>query len=133
MQVKVTKQSATDSKKDGTKLVNKFGKAYWRVGIQVGGQEGWVNGFMPFKPDWEGKMVDLELYEEEYNGEMQKKFRVPKSVGIDGEKIEKILNILVSHKILLEEIKMLINPKKKNYPSAEDEGIDTDNVFEEPF
>lgn len=74
----VTKVYATDKKKDGSTIINKYGKTSWRVGIKVSehGDE-WINGFLPFNPDnWEGSEQMLEIYEEEFNGQMQKKFRL---------------------------------------------------------
>jgi len=75
----ITKCVATDKKKDGTPIVNKYGKTVWRVGILTDkyGEE-WINGFLPFEPKWEGTEQELEIYEEEFNGQIQKKFNLPK-------------------------------------------------------
>lgn len=51
---------------------------YHLAGILIQGQ--WYNGFTPSPcPLNKGSTVELELSEEEYNGKMQKKFRLPKA------------------------------------------------------
>lgn len=82
--VTLTRISATDKKADGTKLTNKFGD-YFRVGIQVqertdtNGDPVWLNGFSKNRPDWNvGDKLEIEIGEEEYNGEKRLKFRLPK-------------------------------------------------------
>lgn len=72
----ITKVYATDKKKDGTLLINKWGKPYWRVGIKAKemGEE-WLNGFMNYDcKDWTGQVKELEVWQEEYEGKMQWKF-----------------------------------------------------------
>lgn len=89
--VKITRVSATDKRKDGSKLTGKFGD-YWRVGIQVEqyGDE-WINGFMSSNPTWqEGEEVTLDIGEEEFNGQMQKKFRLPKKEDQLEERVKKL-------------------------------------------
>lgn len=63
--------------------VSKAGKNYTTCGIKVEGQ--WRNGFgNKTTQGWQqGMTVKVDLYEEEYNGVMQKKF---KTVGKDDEK-----------------------------------------------
>ena len=92
MKYKVTKVFATDTKKDGTKMINKWGKPQWRVGLQLEGMgDEWINGFLPFNPDrWEGSEQELILEEEEYNGEKRKKFSTPKTGGIPNEAVMRI-------------------------------------------
>ena len=64
-----------DEKKD------KNDKQYWNPGIKAQGK--WYNSFMRVKEiqavkKWEeGDMVTLCFFEEEYNGKMYKKFRIP--------------------------------------------------------
>ncbi len=131
--VHVTKWSATDTKKDGTKLVGKFGP-YWRVSIQAAEFEGWASGFVSgeAKPeDWTGKEVPLELTDEEYQGKMQKKFKIPKQSSqelaeMDG-KLEKILNTLTGMSIRINVIAEHLSGKKSTYPTESNK-----TAFDEP-
>lgn len=61
---------------------SKGGKPYTAVGIKIDGQ--FYNGLGTKETDsWKtGDTVTLELYEEEYNGKMYKKFRVPSQVDL---------------------------------------------------
>lgn len=46
MKVKVTRVSKRDTDKDGIKLIGKkYGKPYWKIGIQVEGSDEWYSGF----------------------------------------------------------------------------------------
>lgn len=119
----LTKVSATDSKKDGSKLINKFGKTYWRVGIQTTEHPNeWINGFMNAKPEWkEGDTVELEVTESMYNDKLQKSFAIPKKEDQMVEGIEMIQNRIVGINLKLDKIIELLQPKKK---SAEDEFYD---------
>lgn len=71
-----TKQA---TRKDGTPVKTKNGHQMYSVGILTDKYgEAWINGLMPFNPDkWEGTEQELEIYEEEYNGKMYKKFKLP--------------------------------------------------------
>lgn len=76
--VTIKRVSSTDKKKDGTELIGKYGKFY-RVGIQTEeyGDE-WLNGFTSNEPNWiEGSKVEVIVFEEEWNGIMKKKFKLP--------------------------------------------------------
>ena len=79
MKIHVKKASFMDKKKDGTALIGKNGKPYFRVGlITTEFGDTWVNGFLPFPPDkWEGSEQELEITEETYQGKVQKKFSLP--------------------------------------------------------
>jgi len=86
--ITITKCTFTDVKKDGTKIVNKWGKPSYRTSLitKEFGPNVWVSGFLPFPPDkWEGTTQELEIYEEEYNGNIQKKFKLPPKTpqGVD--------------------------------------------------
>lgn len=91
----ITKCIATDKKKDGTQIINKFGKVSWRVGIQTDkyGEE-WINGFLNFNPQWEGTEQELDIYEEEFNGRMSKKFRLPNKEDAIKAELSEIKNLL---------------------------------------
>lgn len=89
--VTITRVSATDKKKDGTKLLNKYGE-YFRVGIQTiehhdeAGNPIWLNGFSKHKPEWkEGDVLEVEIAEEVFNGQKQLNFRLPKKNKADPE------------------------------------------------
>lgn len=149
----VTKWTATDTKKDGTKLVGKFGP-YWRVSIQAVEFEGWASGFVSGaeRPeDWTNKEVNLELSDEEYQGKMQKKFKIPKQSSQEmaelDSKIEKILNNTTAIRLRVEVLAEFVlgkDAKKKDlgtttYPTNSnktefDEPKDAiyDNSVEEP-
>lgn len=75
----ITKVSSSDKSKDGKPLINKFGKPFFKVGIQTNEYGStWLNGLMPFSPDrWEGTTQELEVYDEEYQGKTYKKFKLP--------------------------------------------------------
>ncbi len=76
--VTITNVSSKDTKNDGTPLVGKYGP-YVLVGIQT--QEHgdmWINGFAKVKPEWKGQTMELDIFEEEYNGKFSLKFKVPK-------------------------------------------------------
>lgn len=82
MNYHITKVYSTNTKKDGTPIVNKFGKPMWRVGLKV--QEHgdvWVNGFLSFDPkDWEGKEKEI-IITETFDSVVHKnilKFEVPR-------------------------------------------------------
>ena len=45
MQVKVTRVSKKDTDKNGAKLIWKYEKPYWKIGIQVEGSDEWLSGF----------------------------------------------------------------------------------------
>ena len=79
MKVNITKVFSTDKKKDGTALINKYGKTYFRVGLQTREYgETWVNGFTSFDPaKWVNTEQELEITDGEYNGKPQKSFTLP--------------------------------------------------------
>lgn len=92
--VTITRVSATDKKKDGTKLKNRFGE-FFRVGIQTKehlddvGDPVWINGFMKHRPEWkEGEVIQVEITEVEYNGLKQLQFRLPKKESLQEDKIK---------------------------------------------
>ncbi len=92
--VTITRVSATDKKKDGSKLKNQFGD-FWRVGIQVeerldtNGDPVWINGFLKHSPTWNvGDKIDIEVTEVEYKGEQQLQFRLPKKEAVLEDKVK---------------------------------------------
>lgn len=93
MILKITKVFSTDTKKDGSKMINKWGKPYFRTAVKAEqyGDE-WINGFTAFKPEWEGKEVELEISETEFNGKKGKAFAIPKKEDVANKALEQILN-----------------------------------------
>lgn len=81
--VTITRVSTSDTDKNGNKLINKFGKPYYKVGIKTNEYgDTFINGLMPFNPDrWEGTTQELEIFDEEYNGKTYKKFKLPPRQG----------------------------------------------------
>jgi hypothetical protein len=81
VKIHVTKVYETNTKKDGSELKDKRGTPFFRVGFltQEYGEE-WLSGFA-YKTckGYEGKEVEVEVTEEEYNGKKQKKFSFPKN------------------------------------------------------
>lgn len=134
MKYKVTKVFATDTKKDGTKMVSKFGKPQWRVGLKL--QEFgdvWVNGFMPFNPDkWENTEQELIIEDGVFNGQPQKSFTLPKKEDVNNEallRIEKKVDSINWH--IVEFLKAQKNGTPM-YTSPEMEGIDVSKSGEVP-
>lgn len=92
MKLYITKCTYTDKKKDGTQIQNKWGKVAYRVGLRTN-EYGtrWINGFLPFVPNrWEGSEQELDITEEEYNGQKQLRFALPNK---DKQRDEKIAAI----------------------------------------
>lgn len=97
--LRVSKVYSTNVDKQGNPLSGKYGP-YWRVGLKTDryGDE-WVSGFSKFNcKDWEGKEIELEIYEEVYNGKICKKFKIPNKgaqleerVKTLEEKVERLL------------------------------------------
>lgn len=78
--VTITRVTVSDKTKDNRPLISsKSGKPYFKVGIQTNEYGAtWINGLMPFNPDrWENSVQDLEIYDEEYQGKIYKKFKLP--------------------------------------------------------
>ena len=126
--VKVTKVNYSDKKTDGTPLINKFGKPYFKVGIQTKEYgDTWINGLCNFAPkDWEGQAKELEIYDEEYNGKTYKKFKVPSSGrggGMTQEQFERIMAAIEQNHTLL---KRVIGGVQEIYRKVNDDGLTSD-------
>ncbi|RJQ33874.1 hypothetical protein C4568_03675 [Candidatus Parcubacteria bacterium] len=114
----ITKVNYTDKKADGSPILSKFGKQSWRVGILTNEYGNtWLNGFLPFCPDkWEGTTQTVEVYDEEYNGKEQKKFKLPPREEKVPEKVVMqitALELAVSHIRTVLENKGIMEPAKK--------------------
>jgi hypothetical protein len=101
----------------------------------------WFDG--PF-PHREGDRIELDVYEEEYQGETQLKFRIPKVENPNQKYFEEILGELAKMKLSLTELveekrkrdvaSGITPPPKKEplidptYPTPEQEVVDLDDV-----
>lgn len=76
--LRVTKVNYQDKDKDGNPLKGKYGP-YFRIGLLTDKYgETWINGFAKTNcKDMEGKEVELEVFDEEYQGKSYKKFKFP--------------------------------------------------------
>lgn len=93
MKIKITKVTYTDTKKDGTKCIDKNSKPFYKVGIQTqehGDQ--WINGLVFGEPPtWQaGEEVELDIKEEEYQGTKSLKFDLPTKSSAVNSEIEKL-------------------------------------------
>lgn len=118
MQVKLTKVSRKTTDKEGNPLKTRDGRPYTRLSIQT--QEHgakWLSGFNNAQTaNWkEGDSVEMEVTEK---GEYLN-FSVPKKEDKNAEILEKIQNTLVAHRLLLEEIKAHVIPRKPKYDEGE--------------
>lgn len=117
--VNVTKITGRNTKKDGTALVNKFGKPYFIIGLQCT-QHGqtWINGFESTIPQWEGKEIELDIFEEEYNGTKSLKFKVPKAEEkTSGELKSMLLDIQLRLGSISSKVSYLFDIASKNRTS----------------
>ena len=85
MSEEIIKVSCDDKRKDGSNLVTKHGKPYFKVGIitEKYGAEKWINGLvfdltMQEIKAWEGKSIEMDIKEEEYNGQKRLVFQLPR-------------------------------------------------------
>lgn len=87
--LKVTRISATDTKKDGTKLEGKYG-TYYRVGIQTEEYgEQWLNGFSNQMPTFEaGDTIEVVVSTTEWNGKEQLNFKIARDEDKKDQEIE---------------------------------------------
>lgn len=103
----ITKVNYTDKKKDGTPIVNKYGKPSYKTGIltkEYGDK--WLNGFLPFPPDkWEGTEQKVIVYDDEQWG---KQFKLlPKGGGMNESDKASIVQAVRTANAALAEIKIL--------------------------
>jgi len=75
--ITLTKVFSNNKDKEGKMYEGKFGNFY-RVGIQCNeyGEE-WINGFSNRQPTYgEGDTIEVTITEEEWQGKLQKKFKI---------------------------------------------------------
>ena len=89
--LRVVKVSYKDKDKNGQPLKGKYGP-YFIVGIQTDKYgDVWLNGFSKTNgKDMEGKEVELEVYDEEFNGKTYKKFKFPSKAGANDDRVKKL-------------------------------------------
>ncbi len=122
--VTITRVQADDKKRDGTPLIGKFGKPYFKVGIQTNEYgDTWINGFLPFNPDrWVGSTQEIEIYEEEYQGKTYKKFKLPPRAGAMSPdimpKLEQILREVTAIRTELVMVRQTKDAPKVDYPES---------------
>lgn len=151
----LTRVAITETKKDGTVMIDKNGKKFQRVGVQVaenvkiGEMETagqwinslWFDGSFPY--DTNDKVV-MNIFEEEYQGKKQLKFEIPQVENPNQKYFEEILGKLAKMNLSLTELvedkrkrevgSGIAPPPKKEplvdptYPSPEQEGINLDDV-----
>lgn len=112
--------SYTDKRKDGTDLISeKSGKPYFRVGIKVDAdkyKDRWINGFLLFAPDnWKGTEQELEITEEEWQGQKQLKFKLPNKQAQQDEGLKQI-NEKLDTIIRLVSVPSAPSTPKEEYP-----------------
>jgi hypothetical protein len=80
----------------------KTGKPWTLVKATFEGQSGFHTGFL-YEPTMAGADVDAELYQEEYNGKMQNKFKIgggkrsaPQAPAFDNERLMRMEALLVN-------------------------------------
>lgn len=113
--VTITKVSISDTDKAGNKLINKFGKPYYKVGIKTNEYgDTFINGLMPFSPDrWEGTTQEVEVFDEEYNGKTYKKFKLPPRAG--GTSPEAIMGINRKLDTIITKLDQILGNGKQSY------------------
>src|SRR3990167_2458065 len=112
MRVQITKAGSSPTKKDGTPLKDKKGNPYFLSWIQTqehGSQ--FIRGFTyQDVKQWEGKSIDLDIFEEEYQGKKQLKFRIPEAWKLTKEMWE----VLVQKVEQLERAVQMLAPKDED-------------------
>lgn len=110
MKYHITKVSFTDKKKDGSQILNKWGKVSYRVGLKVKEYgDRWVNGFTPFPPDrWENTEQELVITEvfDEFTQSQQLKFELPKKAPLGISDADRTLLIAIQSTLARVEAKL---------------------------
>ena len=125
---------------------SKAGKPYESVGIQVAEfGDTWINGFgNKENAHWkEGDKITILIKDNEYNGKISKQFEMPKSgTARSNEEVMKIvsetnvrtLKVLMGVEEVVEWVRKQSGVKRPEYPTAESEGLDPDNLANfDPF
>ena len=125
--------TTSTTKRDGTALIDKKGRPFLKVGLQVAEHgEQWVNGlFFGTQVPWkEGEKVDLVISKETYNGKEQLKFEIPRKENPNAKANEEILNKLTKIELMVIKIgQHLMPPKNKidgtdvDYPAGDPEEV----------
>lgn len=129
--VTITKVTATDTKKDGSKCVDKNGKPFWKVGIKTNEYgEMWLNNnYMLFNPTtWEGTKQELEIYDEEFNGKTDKKFKIPfkgkgggsRGAGVSEDQYKALLRICEATNANVLRVISMVDPDRNKTSDGND-------------
>ena len=114
----ITKSGSSATKKDGTPLKDKRGSQYFRSWIKTqeyGDQ--FLRGFTyQDVQQWEGKSIELEVFEEEYQGKKQLKFRIPQAWKLTKEMWDMMT-------LKIEQLEAQLGESR-----VEDEGISPDEI-----
>lgn len=104
MKLTLTSVTHYDKKKDGSALIDKYGKPYFRavVKCQEYGSE-FLSGFV-YNQLKEGQTIDADVKEEMYNGKPQRKFQLMKKER-GGTFTEADRDTLIRLEIAVEQIK----------------------------
>jgi len=88
--------------------VSKAGKPYTACSIKV--SEDWVNGFgSPATQAWQvGDSVMLDIYEEEWNGKMYKKFKVPDKADLLEKRVSKLEEAVFKKQLSVAEVESIM-------------------------
>jgi len=109
--------------KNGLPYKDKNGRTFARASVRfVELGEDYFGGFWNDKLE-EGAKIDVEVYEEVYEGKTYKKFRVAKKEDKLDQELAGIKNELTRMTIILRQIELNTTPKKMHYPTPEEEGI----------
>lgn len=129
------KRDTTD--REGNALTTKDGRPYTRMSIKVDSKgDRYVSGFGTSEnAGWKvGDEVDITIVEaaaKDKNGRPYLNFSMPKKEDKIDDKLEMILNRIVSIKLELAAIRSFVEPKKKSYETEEqppDDEVDPDLV-----
>lgn len=99
---------------------SKNGKPYVACSIKSGGE--YYNGFGNAQTkSWQvGDEVEVDIYEEEYNGKMYKKFRVPKETDLIKTTLELLGNEILALKDRVGRLEKLLPENAINTNPAKD-------------
>ncbi len=112
----------------GEEKINRNGKPYYWAGLKINGE--WRNGFLnPPVSIAVGDEIEIELFEEEYNGRMQKKFKLLGKREQEKAQTDTALTILTAEigrmKDRLKVIELKLEIEVDDGPEPEPDGYDT--------
>lgn len=114
MQVIVTRISKKDTDKDGNKLIGKYDKPYWKIGIQIEGSDDWYSGFAN------------NAYDPMYLIEPGGTYSITVSEKVVGDRTFKNFKLLTPEEKEIEELREFKKQKEAESAPKADEEIDLD-------